>query len=435
MSLSFLDAVVVGAGHAGLSISKLLSDQGLAHLVFEKGKTGESWRSQRWNSFKLNSSNKLNVLPGQKPDFSAPEAFPFAPAFVAQMEAYVREFNLPVVENATVISVEKDAAQSLFSVAVLVNGQAEKFYSRQVVVASGGQNIPVIPHFAKNIDARIMQLPAADYRNADQLPEGAVLVVGSAQSGMQIAEDLTAAGRVVFLSTGKVGRIPRTYRGRDIFDWMFDMGLYDVWRDEASPELLRTRSPQVSGVGVRGKTCSLQSLAKAGAVVLGKAEGADNDNVYLQKNAAEHVLFADAFSYKIKKAIDDHISKEGLRAPQPEEDPNDMPDEGASCASCSGTLSLKRSRISSIIWATGFTGDFSYLKLPLFNNGKTPEHRNGISKVDGLYFLGLPWLRKRKSAIIHGTAEDAVFVAQQVLQHNERRKQAVALADAGTDLV
>jgi putative flavoprotein involved in K+ transport len=420
MNNPILDVAVIGAGHAGLCISKLLSDRGLTLQVFERGKIGETWRSQRWDSFKLNSANKLNLLPGQTPVFHDPEAFSFAPDFVTQLEAYVREFKLPVIENAVVTAVRKDEFQPFFSLVVSVNGVSEIFHSRQVVVASGGQNKISIPPFAQNLGIDIVQQHAAEYRSATWLPKGAVLVVGCAQSGMQIAEDLTRAGRKVFLSTCRVGRIPRTYRGRDIFDWMFEMGLYDTLRDNASPELLHTRPPQVSGVGVQGKTCSLQSLARKGAVILGKAENADRDTVYLQPNAADHVLFADAFSDRLKRTIDLYIGKEGVAAPPPEADPNDVPDKTASCASSQTTLALKANGITSVIWATGFTHDFSYLRLPVFHVDNTPKHHNGVSEVKGLYFLGLPWLRKRKSGIIYGIEEDASFIIRQVMQFAER---------------
>lgn len=180
--------------------------------------------------------------------------------------------------------------------------------------------------------------------------------------------------------------------------------------------MLDTRPPQVSGVGISGKTCSLQSLAQKNAVILGRMENANGDTVYLQPNAAKHVLFADEFSIKLKKAIDDYIYKQNIVAPPQDEDPNDLPDEEASCASLVTILSLKENNITSVIWATGFTGNFNYLKLPVFNQDKTPKHNNGISSEKGLYFLGLPWLRKRKSGIIFGIEDDASFILQKILK-------------------
>lgn len=228
MNSSLIDVVVIGAGHAGLCISKLLSGQGINHQVFERGKIGQSWRLQRWNSFRLNSVNRMNLLPWQTPIFNNPEAFSDAHDFVGQLEAYAQEFKLPVVENAVVTSVEKKELPHSFSIEVFIDGAPKKKFSRCVVVASGGQNEMSVPRFAKNIDSGIVHQHASQYTSAAQLPHGAVLVVGSGQSGTQIAEDLTAAGRKVFLSTCKVGRIPRKYRGKDIFDWMFNMGLYDI---------------------------------------------------------------------------------------------------------------------------------------------------------------------------------------------------------------
>ncbi|MES2650064.1 MAG: NAD(P)/FAD-dependent oxidoreductase [Bacteroidota bacterium] len=420
MDQAVLDVVIIGAGHAGLSISKLLADHLLTHQVFERGKTGESWRSQRWHAFRLNSNNRLSLLPGQTPIFADPEAFPSAPEYVAQLEAYVQEYHLPVVEHATVTRVTKDTTSNLFVTTVLISGQLQTYYSRQVVVASGGQNKPAIPRFAEQLDTGIVQMHASAYRHAAQLPEGAVLVAGSAQSGTQVAEDLANTGRKVFLCTSQAGRIPRTYRGRDIFDWLLGMGLYDLLREDASPEMLQTRPPQVSGTGIRGKTCSLQSLAGQGVVILGKAEHIDGDVFYLQPNAAQHVRFADTFSANLKKAIEDYIREQQLVVPAAEIDPNDQPDETASCVTGCTQLSLQDNHITSVIWATGFRGDFSYLDPLVLNDDNTPKHEHGISGVDGLYFLGLPWLRKRKSGIIPGIGDDAAFIAGQILQFRER---------------
>ena len=417
MNNSVLDVIVVGAGHAGLCVSYYLTKHRIPHVVLEQGRVGETWRSQRWDSFKLNSSNKLSLLPEQSPYFTDPEAFSFANEFAESLENYAKQLQLSVKEHCKVLEVRKEKQGTTFLVTVLENGRKETYRSRQLVIASGGQNTVCIPAFAKNIAQRILQLHTSDYKHPGQLPAGSVLVVGSAQSGTQVAEDLVGADKKVFLSTGKVGRIPRRYRGRDIFDWLVEMGHYDVYKAEVTdPSIFKIKNPQVSGAGDKGKTSSLQSLARSGVVILGRADNADAHTIYFQPNAASNVRYADEYSLKVKTLIEDHIQKNNLAAPLPEMDPDDVPDETASCASGITTLDLDAHNIKSIIWTTGFSGDFSYLKLPVLDEEKIPKHTQGISDVKGLYFIGLPWLRKRKSAIILGVSDDAEFIVSQILE-------------------
>lgn len=413
---SVFDVIVIGAGHAGLSISYYLKKLQLKHIVFEKGRIGDTWRSQRWDSFKMNTPNKVNLLPGQNNGFSDAEGFCSAQELVFRYEEYVRTFHLPVFENCEVVSVERVSGSNEFSVSVYENGIFNYYRCKNVVVASGAQNKINIPSFSRNISPEIFQSNAGVYRNVSSLPAGAVLIVGSAQSGMQIAEDLISHGKKLFLSTSQVPRVPRRYRGKDIVDWFILTGFFDLQKkDVTDPRILMLKQPQVSNTGLRGHTISLQALAREGAVILGKTENADADSVYLQPNAAKHVKFADEFSMKTKEMIDDYILKSLLTAPAPEEDPDDCPDETASCASDVLSLSLAGNNITSVIWATGFTSDFSYLKLPVFDDHGTLIHNEGISDIEGLYFLGIPWLRKRKSGIIPGIGEDAEFIAGRLL--------------------
>jgi putative flavoprotein involved in K+ transport len=417
MNNSILDVIVVGAGHAGLCISYYLTKHEFRHIVFEQGRIGETWRSQRWDSFKMNSANKLNLLPEQQAYFNDTDAFAFANEFAMSLENYTKQLKLSVREYCKVLEVKKNKEQNIFVVTVSEDNKERTYLSRQLVIASGGQNGILIPAFAKNISQSILQLHTSEYKNPGQLPNGNVLVVGSAQSGTQIAEDLVRANKTVFLSSGKVGRIPRRYRGRDIFDWLFELGFYDVFTDDVTdPSLLKIKNPQVSGAGERGKTSSLQSLARSGVMILGRVENADLDNIFLQSNAPSHIRYADEFSLGIKKLIDNYIKKNNLFAPLPEDDPDDIPDENASCASHTTKLNLEDNNIKSIIWTTGFSGDFNYIKLPVLTEEKMPKHRNGISEVTGLYFIGLPWLRKRKSALIPGISDDAEFIVNQILE-------------------
>jgi len=413
MKETVLDVIVVGAGFAGLSASYYLNKYGLRHIVFERERIGASWRSQRWDSFRLNSTNKLNVLPGMKNDTKNTDAFPTAPDFVSSLERYVSDCQLPVLENSKVIAVEKPG--DFFEVTVSANHNISNYYCRQIIIASGIANQIKIPFFAANISSGIKHLHTSEYRNAGQLPEGAVLVSGSAQSGVQIAEDLLASGRKVFLSTSKVGRIPRWYRGRDIFYWLIDIKYFDVRaQDVLDPALLESRNPQVAGTESARDTISLQSLAKKGAVILGKMDNADSENVFFQPNAALHVKFADEFSENIKKRIDDYIIENQLTAPPRHYDAADVPDIEIACARPIKSLNLKEHNIGSIIWSTGFNADFSYIKLPVFDDKQKLIHHNGIPSFPGLYFLGYPWMRTLKSTILFGIREDAAFIVDKV---------------------
>ena len=410
------DVIVVGAGYSGLAASYHLKEYGLTHIIFERGKIGESWRSQRWDNFRFNSTNKLNVLPGEDPEPANPDAFASAPAFVASLEQYVKIHQLPVEENSTVISVEKPG--EYFLVTVSSNNVIRNYFCNQLLIASGAANEIKIPPLAKNISKDIKQLHTNKYRNADQLPTGAVLVAGSAQSGCQITEDLLNAGRKVYLSTSMVGRIPRWYRGRDIFYWVREAKFYDITAEETGdPKLLEARPPQVSGTGSGKDTVSLQSLAKRGAIILGKMNNADEYNVSFQTDAVQHVKFADKFSQKIKKMIDDHITENKLSAPEAHYDEADIPDADASCASPITSLDLKENNINTIIWSTGFDHDHSYIKLPVFDDKGKLKHKDGIPEFPGLYFLGYPWLRSRKSPIIFGIIEDAAFVINKLYNY------------------
>ena len=419
MTETLIDVIVVGAGYSGLAASYHLKEHSLSHIIFERGKIGESWHSQRWDSFRLNSTNKLNILPGDDPEPKNPDSFSSAPAFVSALEYYVKIHQLPVVENSKIISIEKPG--EVFVVSVLCNNEIKKYFCKQVLIASGAANEIKIPSLGKKISKGIKQLHTSEYKNADQLPSGAVLVVGGAQSGCQIAEDLLDAGRKVCLSTSMVPRIPRWYRGKDIFYWIKDAGFYEIKAEEIDdPKVLDLRPPQISGTGSGKESLSLQFLAKRGAIILGKMNNADSGKVFFQDDAAQHVRFADEFSHKIKKMVDDYIMKNNLSVPPAHYDEADIPDINASCASNITLLDLKENNITTIIWSTGFDHDYSYIKLPVFDDKGKLIHKDGIPEFPGVYFLGYPWLRSRKSPILFGIIEDVKFVVDELYNYSRR---------------
>ena len=425
MSMFKFNTIVVGGGHAGLATSYFLKKQKVAHLLFERHRIGSSWSSQRWESFKLNTPYMYSCLPGLETHYNNPDNFLSAKEFVYMLEQYARAYNLPVVENSKVISVEKTSESELFQVTVSTNGKINKFRSNNVVVASGAHSRKIVPVQSRDVPSDIFQLHASEYRAAGDLPEGAVLVVGSGQSGVQIADDLLDSGRKVFVSTSMVGRIPRRYRGKDVVEWMNLNGyLYERTEDVTDPQVIKMKTPQISGVGPGGKTISLQSLAKKGATILGKTSGFKGARAFFQPDAAIHVQFGDEFSRAVKNMIDEYILKASLDAPDPEPDEADQPDINRVCASRETTLNLSDSEVSTIIWCTGFDGDFNYLKLPVFNADGTILHKGGVTEVEGLYFVGIPWLRKRQSILIQGIEEDAEIICRKLKEINLERMDA-----------
>jgi putative flavoprotein involved in K+ transport len=414
MQQPVLDVIVVGAGQAGLCTSYFLKKHDLQHLVFERGKIGESWRSQRWDSFVLNTPARFNLLAGEELTLPAGE-FSTTATYVNMLDEFVAKHQLPVLEKVRVISIEKKD-KDIFTIMVETNGQRQTYFSRQVIIASGVQNEKKVPSFAKNISADIQQLHTSEYKNAGQLKDGAVLVAGSGQSGVQIVDDLLDAGRKVYFSTSMVARLPRTYRGRDIMEWLMTMNFFDARKqDIKDPAMLNLKPPQLSGIG-GNKTISLQMLAQKGAVIAGKTDNAENKKIFPQPNAAQHVQFADHFSKMIKANIDEWITKNNADFPSPLPDAADQPDPNADCVTDITVLDLEEHNIGSIIWSTGFNCDFSYIKLPVTDSDGLPVHDDGITNVDGLYFTGLPWQRARKSSLIYGAKEDAEFIAGKVHQ-------------------
>lgn len=419
-----LDIIVVGAGYSGLCASYHLKKSGLDHIVFERNKIGDSWRTQRWDNFRFNSTNKLNVLPGGG-EPADPDLFGTATSFVNELERYVIRYHLPVQQDAKVISIGNPAG--CFHVRVLSDGQVKDYFSRQVLIASGASNEIRIPSMSKNVSAEIKQLHTSEYKNADKLPGGAVLVVGGAQSGIQITEDLLNAGRKVYLSTSEVGRFPRWYRGRDIFYWLRDLKFYGESEDQVKdPKSLVMRPPHVAGTGNGRESLSLQSLAKRSAIILGKLSKVADTTAYFENNAAEHVKFADAFSKKIKRIVDEYITQNNLDAPAPHHDEPDVEDVNASCASTITELDFKENDIKTVIWSTGFDHDHSFIKLPVFDQQGKLRHKNGVPDYPGLYFLGHPWLRNRQSTILFGIIEDVEFVVDRICKYSKDRSSAPA---------
>ena len=412
--MAILDSIVVGAGQAGLGVSYFLQRKGFDHLVFEKERIGESWLTQRWDSFQLNTPNLFNTLPGLAYNGTEPDGFWHTKDLIDYLQQYAKHFQLPVRTGVNVVSVNRAHNNEGFVIQIKNQDQAEELIeSRSVVVASGIQRIPKYPAIRSRLPENIFQLHTVDYRNPQSLPPGAVVVVGSGQSGCQIAEDLLSAERTVYLCTSKVPRVPRRYRGRDIVAWWAETMFWDVTYESLQDKSMsRISQPQISGIGRYGHTVSLQYLAGRGAEILGRLLDIDSGTLSLGDDAAAHVAFADGFSKRIKDDIDNYIENKNVTPRPPlEDDSADIPDPEAKCVSALRRLNLINANVSTVIWATGFTGDFSWLHLPVIDDHSKPNHNRGVSSERGLYFLGFPWLHSRKSGILYGIAEDAEYIA------------------------
>jgi putative flavoprotein involved in K+ transport len=412
---SILDVAIIGAGQSGLSTSYLLKKNNLDHIVFEKGQIGNVWRTQRWDSFVLNSPNQFNLLPEDSMDSLHPEGFITGQEYAQRLQHYANSNQLPVREKIEVISLEKKESEPYFTLCVRQNGTVEYWKSNQVVIASGTQTQPKIPNISKSLPKQILQLHSSEYRNPSQLPEGAILIIGSATSGVQIAEDLLEANRKVFLSTSAVARMPRRYRGKDIMDWLGKMQFFDKPVAQAQPYEIEMVAPLMSGVGELGHTISLQSIHKQGATLLGYLDRIEQNELTFKNNLSENVQFADNVSAELKAGIDQFIQATGIPATPPVPDEADLPDASLLNENPVTRINCEEENITSVIWATGFSCDWSWIKLPVLNDKGQPNHVNGSSQVDGLYFMGLPWQRNLKSSLIFGATEDAAVITTQIL--------------------
>jgi putative flavoprotein involved in K+ transport len=412
-----VDVVVVGAGQAGLGTAYYLGTEGLDVVVLERGRVGETWRSQRWDSFALNTPNWMNGLPGAAYEGADPFGFMTQSELVESFEDYVYRFGLQVRTGTTVTAVRSaDGAARMTVEAEGGDGFRISYAADSVVIASGILQSPRIPAVSTRLPDSIVQLSAGTYRTPDLLPEGAVVVVGGGQSGAQIVEDLLGAGRNVYFSISKAPRVPRSYRGRDFMDWWLEMGLWDVETDSVDdPAVLAATNPLVSGIGPLGHTISYQHLARNGTVLLGRLQDVHDGILLTDDRVPEYIQHADEFSEALRAKIDDFIDENGLTAAEPEADPADVSVASDEPTPFLTELDLDEAEVGTVIWSTGFTADFSWIELPVTDSNGRPVHDRGVSDVPGLYFVGFPWLSKRKSGVILGIDEDARHITDRIL--------------------
>lgn len=400
-----LDAVVIGAGSAGLGVSYFLHQRGCAHLVLERGRIGETWRTQRWDSFRLNSTNIRTMLPGDYYDGPDPWGAITHHELVAYLEGYVDRHRLPVHTGVAVEELNREGG------VYRVTTGRETLLARTIVIATGNQSRQIRPPWSSDLPTAVRQVDSSGYRNPAELADGAALVVGSGQSGGQIAEDLVHAGRRVFLATSRTGRLVRRYRGGDSFNWLTVSGFADVPRREL---ILESGRPPPRPLLGATHTISLQSLSAQGVVLLGRFNGIVDGSLAFGDEVDDHMRFGDEASAAAKQVIDEYIQRAGLDAPPAEDDPAETVEPRLPSPPIR-SIDLAASSISSIIWCTGFSGDFSWVRLPgaLDADGQ-PIHEDGIGTVPGLYFAGLDFASTRKSGTIPAVAGEAALMVDHI---------------------
>jgi putative flavoprotein involved in K+ transport len=404
-----VEVVIIGGGQAGLALSYYLTQQGRTHLVLEQGQAGETWRRGRWDSFTLNTPNWMTQLPGFAYEGGDPDGFLAREDIVDYLERYAASFHSPLHCGVRVTAVREHPRGDGY----LVETQQLTLAARNVVLATGAFPKAKLPTASAALSVDIRQLHTSEYRNPQTLPTGAVLVVGTGQSGCQIAEELHESGRQVYLSTSGCGRVPRRYRGKDSAWWLAKLGFYDRTLDQLpSPTAKFACNPHVSGTR-GGHDINLRQFARQGMTLLGHVQAAQGKQLILAPDLEENLAKADAFAAQITQGIDEYITKSGMEVAA-DRTAGESPSSSAMPTKPLLTLDLPSAGISTIIWASGYQLDFGWVHIPVFDQAGYPVHHRGITAYPGLYFLGLHWLHKTKSALLFGIGEDAAFIASAI---------------------
>lgn len=404
------DTIIIGGGQAGLAMSRCLTDEGIDHVVLERGRVAERWRSERWDSLRLLSPKWHSRLPGYRYQGGDPNGFMTMPEVIAYFEQYAQSFSAPVQDETTVLSVKR-APEGGYR----VRTDQGDWHAPSVVVATGHCDVPFVPKPAANLSSSVHQIVPSDYKNPGQLPSGGVLVVGASASGIQLAQEIHRSGRPVTLAVGRHTRIPRRYRGRDITWWLETSGMLEERADRAFNVESARRQPSLQLVGTPNhETIDLGVLQDEGVQLAGRVSDIDDTRIAfcddLQRNidAAEQKLdrvlgTIDGFIDETLMAAESHDRRPGIQA-------SDAPTE----------LDIRDAGISSVLWATGYRRQYPWLRVPVLNIRGEIIHDGGVTPADGLYALGLNFQRTRKSSFIDGVGNDARALADHITQRFHR---------------
>jgi putative flavoprotein involved in K+ transport len=400
-----VDVAIVGGGQAGLATSWYLGQAGVDHVVLESARVAETWRSRRWDSFCLVTPNWTVQLPGGVYAGPDPDGFMSLAELIAYFESWAASFNAPIRDNAHVSLLEADSKGGF----VLKLGGGE-VRARKVVVASGGYQKAHRPAGAESLPPVLHQVLAEDYRSPEALPPGNVLIVGSGQTGCQLAEELHDAGRRVFLACGRCPWVPRRVGGRDILWWMIESGFLDRTADTLpSPAARLVGNPQATGHR-NGSDLNFRTLQASGVELLGRFLGADGSTLRFADDLAASVDFGDARWADLRGFIDRCCAMSGTTRPA-YEIPAPMRIKTRT------DIDVVREGIDTVIWTSGYRPKYDWVKFPVFDEMGFPEQVDGRTSVPGLYFMGVHWMRKNKSAVLYGVGEDAEVVARHIVEN------------------
>ncbi|OZI37195.1 FAD-dependent oxidoreductase [Bordetella genomosp. 10] len=409
MSIETTNTLVIGAGQAGIAMSEHLGAMGIPHIVLERKRIAERWRSERWDSLVANGPAWHDRFPNLKFDDVGPDVFPPKERMARYFEDYAKMIGSPVRTGVEVLNVKRNDRRPGFTVTT----SAGVIEAQHVVAATGAFQVPSYPDIVP-ADSGIQQLHSSAYKNPGQLADGAVLVVGAGASGSQIAEELREAGRTVYLSVGEHYRPPRSYRQRDYCWWLGALGMWDEVKKKPKREHVAFAVSGYKG----GKTIDFRRLAHAGINLVGIAKGYDQGVMTFEEGLARNIEQGDKDYFEVLREADAYIAQNGMDLP-PEPEAWEMLEDPECLKHPILSLDLAKAGIRSIVWATGFKVDYSWIEVDTFDGKGYPVHKRGISTAKGLYFLGLPNQTNRSSSFIWGVWHDAKYIADHIGIHME----------------
>lgn len=412
-----IPVVIVGGGQAGLSVSYYLAQKGLDHVVLERHEKFHSWRVNRWDSFCLVTPNWQCRLPGFPYNGNDPDGFMVKEEITDYLDAFAETFAPPLVEHCEVTRIAKRPGGGY-----LVDTSQGNYSTDQVVIATGGYDNPIVPPYADQLDPSILQMHSVDYRRPDQMPDGATLIVGTGQSGVQLMEDLHLEGRDVHLAVGPAPRSPRKYRGRDAIDWLYDMGHYEITIDKhPNPQHALTKTNHYMTGRDGGHEIDLRRFATQGVSLYGSVSGMNGAKIEFLPDLETNLDDADASYLGIRTAIDAFIEKNGIDAPaEPPFEKLWRPEQEITEIDC------EKAGITSILWAIGFRPDYDWIDLDVFDAQRRPQFDRGVCREDGFYFIGLGWLNTWGSGRFLGIDEDSRYLADAIVSQSRRALRAAS---------
>jgi putative flavoprotein involved in K+ transport len=404
------DTIIIGGGQAGLAVSRCLIDEGIDHVVLERGRIAERWRTERWDSLRLLSPRWHTRLPGFRYRGDDPDGFMTMPEIIAYLEAYARSFDAPVQDQTTVLRVERGGD------GYEVQTDQGGWTAPNVIIATGHCDVPFVPAIARDLAPEIHQVVPSRYGRPGQLPEGGVLVVGASASGIQLAQEIHQSGRPVTLAVGRHTRMPRCYRGRDISWWLETAGILGERVEDAFDLESARRQPSLQLVGTpEHRTIDLGILQKEGVCLVGHVDGIDGARLRLRDDLRPNIDAAEHKLDRLLERIDAFIEETRMAADAPyRRPPIVVPPQTAD------EIDLRTAGISTVLWATGYRRRYPWLNVPVLDIRGEIIHDGGITAQPGLYVLGLNFQRTRKSSFIDGVGDDARAIASHVARRFNR---------------